>query len=290
MSRPAGSVVEVRGERMISVGIDIGSTTSKALVLDSAKIRAVVIRPSGALPAQTGEEVFRAALAEAGLAETDVEVVATTGYGRRLVDLGDVVMTEIKACAAGVRFLETHRQDDALGDASVPIRTVIDVGGQDTKVIGLTDTGDVADFSMNDKCAAGTGRFLEMLADKLGLSYETFAAEALKSTKPLQMSSTCAVFAESEVIGLLARGEERADIAAAAHHAIASRIASMVRRTGGQPAYGFAGGGAHNAALVEAVGEALNAPVRVLARPQAVVALGAAAVAAERLRKRTDGR
>ena len=252
---------------MISAGVDIGSTTTKAVILDERVVRAAVVLPSGNLPARTAARALALALEESGLTEADVAVIATTGYGRRLADFGDVVMTEIKACADGVLF------GDAPNDA---IHTIIDVGGQDTKVIALDDGGDIEDFSMNDKCAAGTGRFLEMLAHKLEMSYEEFVAEACKSETMLQMNATCAVFAESEVVGMLARGVSKPDIAAAAHDAIATRIASMTRRVGQRGAFCFVGGGARNRALVKAVEENLNQCVYVPDNAQTVTALGAA--------------
>lgn len=252
---------------MIFAGVDIGSTTTKVVLLEDDTIRAARVALSGNLPGRTAAEIFQATLKDAGLSESDVTSVATTGYGRRLADFGDMVMTEIKACAAGALFRP---------GPDGPVHTIIDVGGQDTKVVALDDSGEVEDFSMNDKCAAGTGRFLEMLAHKLQLSYEEFVAEALRSDTMIQMSATCAVFAESEVVGMLARHVNKSDIAAAAHNAIASRVATMTRRVGQRGAFCFVGGGARNDALVRAVQEALNRPIYVPDGAQAVVALGAA--------------
>ena len=265
---------------MISVGVDIGSTTTKAVVLDGDDIRAQIVVPSGNLPGRTAEELLERAMAEAGVGREDVDVIASTGYGRRLVDLGDIVMTEIKACALGALR--------AVPGGGERLHTIIDVGGQDTKVIALADDGDIEDFSMNDKCAAGTGRFLEMLAGKLDMGYEDFVAEALKSDTMIQMNATCAVFAESEVVGLLARKVSKADIAAAAHNAIASRIASMTRRVGQRGSYAFVGGGARNAALVKSVEETLNRPVHVPEDAQTVVALGAAIGAQRKILRRRE--
>lgn len=252
---------------MISAGVDVGSTTTKVVLLEGDVVRASLIAPSANLPGRTAERLYGQALSESGLQESDVAVITTTGYGRRLADLGDIVMTEIKACAIGALFRDAP---------DGPIRTVIDVGGQDTKVVALDDDGDVEDFSMNDKCAAGTGRFLEMLAQKLELSYEEFVAAALESDTMLQMNATCAVFAESEVVGLLARSVPKADIAAAAHNAIASRVASMVRRVGRRGEYCFVGGGACNQALVKALEESVGRSLFVPADAQMIVALGAA--------------
>lgn len=255
---------------MITAGVDIGSTTTKAVILDERRTLAAVLKPSGELPGETAKEVYARAVSEAGLRISDIEVVATTGYGRRLVAFADNVLTEIKACATGVL--------DRVSSGE-PVRTIIDVGGQDTKVITLTDGGDLDDFSMNDKCAAGTGRFLEMLADKLKMSIEEFTAGALASDTTIQMSSTCAVFAESEAVGLLARGVPREEIAAAAHDAIARRIAAMTRRVGAGPPFSLVGGGALNSALARALEKHLAHPMLVPENPQFVIAIGAAVAA-----------
>ena len=259
---------------MLAAGVDIGSTTTKVVLLDGEAVRTSLVVATGSLPGETARQAFRQALERSGTQQGDEDVIATTGYGRRLADFGDVVMTEIRACAVGARRCQAP---------GGPIHTVIDVGGQDTKVVALGDEGEVEDFSMNDKCAAGTGRFLEMLAAKLGLGYEHFVAEALKSDTMLQMNATCAVFAESEVVGMLARKVSTPDIAAAAHNAIASRLSSMVRRVGRRGAYCFVGGGARNAALVKALEEALNHPLYVPPEAQTIVALGAAVGARRKL-------
>lgn len=265
---------------MIAVGLDIGSTTTKAVVLADDGIRAAVIMPTGIRPAESAATIFRQALAAAGMTEGEIGVIGCTGYGRRLAGLGDLVLTEIKACALGVA---------ASPGLDAPIRTVVDVGGQDTKVIALNDQNEVEEFSMNDKCAAGTGRFLEMLAHKLDLSYEEFVEAAMQVDTQLQMNATCAVFAESEVIGMLARNLPKTAIAAAAHNAIAARIGAMVRRVGRRGPYGFVGGGARNQALVKALATCLGHQVLVLDRPQTVIALGAAIGGRRRLEKLAKG-
>ncbi|MFH0964239.1 MAG: acyl-CoA dehydratase activase [Planctomycetota bacterium] len=252
---------------MIYAGIDVGSTTTKAVILDGEEVVGSALLPSADLPGKTALAVYEEALRQAGAGKSDVQAVATTGYGRRLTDLGTLVMTEIKACAAGAL---------ACGAPGGAIHTVIDVGGQDTKVISIDNAGEIDDFSMNDKCAAGTGRFLEVLARRLELSYEEFVSAALTSHTMLQMNATCAVFAESEVVGMLARGIPKADIAAAAHNAIAARIASMVRRVGHRGVYSFVGGGARNQALAKALEESLGASLHVPLQAQLVIALGAA--------------
>jgi len=258
---------------MITAGIDIGSTTSKAVLLDDTRILGSAVIVNVALPSESARLVFEAGLARAGLARERVTAVATTGYGRRLAGFGDFVVTEIKACALGVGFA---------GSPHGPIRTVLDLGGQDTKVIAIGEQGEVQDFAMNDKCAAGTGRFLEMLARKLDLAFDAFIQAALRSQNQIHMNSTCAVFAESEVVSLLARNISKEDIAAAAHQAIAERIGSMVRRVGQQEVIAFVGGGALNQALALKVEESLNKKVYIPESPQTIVALGAAIAAAQR--------
>lgn len=187
-----------------------------------------------------------------------------------------MVITEIKACGLGTSALDCPKGK---------IYTVIDVGGQDTKVITLDDNSRVEDFAMNDKCAAGTGRFLEMLAKKLDMSYEEFIESAGKSENMIHMNSTCAVFAESEVVSLLAKGVDKSDIAAGAHMAIADRISSMIRRVGQKEIVCFTGGGARNQALASAVEESLNKKVFIPDEPQIIVARGAAMAAENKLRK-----
>jgi predicted CoA-substrate-specific enzyme activase len=259
---------------MISAGIDIGSTTTKAVILDESIILSEIVIPSGGLPGDSARRAFELSLEKSGINREKIEAVAMTGYGRRMADFGDMIVTEIKACGYGAYFASPSHNK---------FRTVIDVGGQDTKVISLTDDGEVEDFSMNDKCAAGTGRFLEMLSHKLDLSYEDFVRAALESGTIVHMNSTCAVFAESEVISLLAKGVSRNDIAASAHYAIAERIGSMIRRIGQKTPVCFAGGGAKNTMLVRTVAENLNEELIIPDSPQTIVALGAAIAAQKRI-------
>jgi predicted CoA-substrate-specific enzyme activase len=261
---------------MVTAGLDIGSTTSKAILLQGNTILGQVVIPSVGLPSELAREVFETCCEKSGVDKSEIEAVATTGYGRRNANFGDMVITEIKAAGCGVSLIQPP---------SGRIFTIIDVGGQDTKVIALNEDGDVEDFRMNEKCAAGTGRFLEMLAKKLELEYEEFIEAALRSTKMIHMNSTCAVFAESEVVSLLARGVAKEDIAAAAHTSIAERIGSMIRRIGTKEVLCFTGGGARNKALAQAVEESLNKKVFIPEHPQTIVALGAAFVARDRVQK-----
>ncbi len=260
-------------ETMYTAGIDIGSTTTKAVIFDGTSILASAVQPSGIAPAETAIKVLDAVLAEAKITKDQLASIASTGYGRRLTDLSDKVVTEIKACAAGAVFM---------GTPDGRPNTVVDIGGQDTKVIQLGADGQVTNFVMNDKCAAGTGRFLEVLAMKLEMSYDDFVKVALESTTQIQMNSTCAVFAESEVVSLLARGIKKADIAAAAHASIANRVGSMLRRLDAQTQpYLFVGGGALNAALLKSLEENIGVKLHSHQHAQRAIALGAAVIAQE---------
>ena len=259
---------------MITAGIDVGSTTCKTVLLEGEKVLGQTIIPSGSIPSKSAVEVFDKCCNETGVGKSKIDAVAVTGYGRRLAGFGDMVITEIKACGLGA-----INTPSPLGR----IFTIVDVGGQDTKVISLNETGDVEDFAMNDKCAAGTGRFLEVLAHKLELTYEQFVEVALTSKNMIHMNSTCAVFAESEVVSLLARGIDKADIAAAATNSIADRVCSMMRRVGQKETICFAGGGARNRALVKAVEENINVKIFVPQQPQTMIALGAAIAARDKI-------
>jgi predicted CoA-substrate-specific enzyme activase len=265
---------------MITAGIDVGSTTTKAVFLNEDTILGRIVIPSGSLPARSARDVFEKCSSESGIKQNQIDGIATTGYGRRLADFGDMVITEIMACGCGIALTQP---------SSGKIRTIIDVGGQDTKLIALKEDGDVEDFAMNDKCAAGTGRFLEMLARKLDCTYETFIEAALNSKQMIHMNSTCAVFAESEVVSLLARGVDKNDIAAAAHTAISERIGAVARRMDAREIICFAGGGACNQALIKAIEENLNKKLFIPESPQTIVALGAAVAIRDKLRAKQRG-
>ena len=254
--------------KKIYAGVDIGSTTTKVILFDGEKIVSSSVSPSGINPTKTAQENLGRQLGDLGLDMSNLYCLAATGYGRRLIKNADLVVTEIKACAAGAYFLSTIDGRP---------RTVVDIGGQDTKVIVLDEKGGVANFAMNDKCAAGTGRFLEVLAMKLEMNYDDFVQSAMRSENAIHMNSTCAVFAESEVVSLLARGISKSDIAAAAHNSIAGRVGSMIRRLGVfSPPIFFAGGGALNKALVKALEDNLSSKIHSSVDSQKVVALGAA--------------
>lgn len=239
------------------LGIDLGSRTIKLAAVSGGRLCASHIAPSGFEPHQQARAMLGAYRGRG---------VVATGYGRHLAEkhFAGTTITEIKAHALGARHLFPQ------------CRTLLDVGGQDSKVISLKTDGRVANFQMNDKCAAGTGRFLEMMAGTLGYSLAEFGAAAAESDRPVPINSMCAVFAESEVVSLKNRGIPARDIARAIHLAVVERLAGMLERLGIVGAVAFSGGVANNPFLVAQLEESLKAPVLVPTCPDIVGALGAA--------------
>lgn len=252
---------------MITAGIDIGSLTADAVILGDDRILGYNIIPTGANSETAGRAVFLAALEQAGVSENDIEAIAATGYGRGSVQFADRTITEITCHAMGARRLCPEAV------------SVIDIGGQDSKVIRLTTDGRVDDFSMNDKCAAGTGRFLEVMAGALETNLESLADLSNRSTQQVRISSTCTVFAESEVVSLVAHGVPKEDIIRGLHEAVAERIYGMVRRIRARDPYVMTGGVAKNLGVVRAIEARLKAKLFIPEEPQIVGALGAAIMA-----------
>jgi predicted CoA-substrate-specific enzyme activase len=246
---------------MVSVGIDLGSRTTKVVWLDDGEVARFDLFDTGFDP--LGRVL-------AALSEFPVDAVVATGYGRRLAasEVSCPTVTEIRACARGARHLAPDCE------------SVIDIGGQDTKAIELTGGDGFGRFEMNDRCAAGTGRFLEVMAGALGYTIEEFAAEADEGDRPVPVNSMCTVFAESEVVSLIARGEDRRRIALGLHAATARRVAAMASRIELGRRTLFVGGVALNPSMVRALREELPGTLVVPERPQLAVALGAALIAA----------
>ncbi len=257
---------------MIVAGLDIGSVATKAVILRDDRLFGMSLTRTGAEPAAAAERALAEASAHIVAGRGRVRRVVATGYGRRMVKFADATVTEITACARGAAYFDFGVPPDTA-------RLIVDLGGQDTKVILLDERGIVRDFVMNDKCAAGTGRFLEVMAGVLGVPVEQLGEVSLQSARPAPINSTCTVFAESEVISLIARGERKEDIIAGLHAAIAQRIAQMAAALGEHDIL-FVGGGALNAGVVEALQRALGRKVHVPPCPQHIVALGAALTAA----------
>jgi predicted CoA-substrate-specific enzyme activase len=244
---------------LIYAGLDVGSRTIKLVTFDST-IRDAEVIATGVSPLPRCREL---------LEDKEFTRLVVTGYGRHLVApvLGGDIASEIKTFATGARYLfpECH--------------SVIDIGGQDCKVILLSEEGEVRKFEMNDRCAAGTGRFLEIMADTLETSVADVGNLALSASRNISINSLCTVFAESEVISLIARGEEPGAIALALHEAIATRIHTMIRRVGIKEKTVFAGGGSYNRCLVKLLEQKLKINLIVPESPQTVGALGAAILA-----------
>ena len=261
---------------MIYAGIDIGSITAKAALIvkenDTAPpaLLGTLVIPTGFDPASAAERAFSRLLEQTGTVRSSVEKIVATGYGRNAVELADKAMTEIICHGAGAHF-------------STPgIRGIIDVGGQDSKAIALDDSGRVENFAMNDKCAAGTGRFLEVMAKALELDLYQLGPMGLRSESPAKISSICTVFAESEVISMIAARESRENIIAGIHEAAAARVAGLASKIKLRAPVVMTGGVAKNIGMVKALERRLDCEILVGKSPQENGAIGAAVLAATR--------
>jgi len=262
---------------MIVGGCDVGSATGKAVIMRDGEIISYDIIPSTTKPEVTARTVMDKALKKAGLSSiTDLDYIVGTGYGRLKVPFANENISEITCHARGAQWLLPT------------VRTVVDIGGQDCKVMSLGEKGKVLEFVMNDRCAAGTGRFFEAMARALDCSLQGLSKLALQGKNPATISSQCSVFAESEVITLVNEGKELSDIVAGLHASIASRLNSMVRKVGLVEDVVLTGGCAKNDGLAKALEEKLGMSVKKLpVDPQIAGAIGAALIAAERVSKQT---
>jgi (R)-2-hydroxyacyl-CoA dehydratese activating ATPase len=252
-------------------GVDVGSTQTKAVVVDAA--RRIVGRSliaTGANVVLAAQNAFAAACEEGGIPESDVAFVVGTGYGRYKVDFGNAQVTEICCHARGA------------AEMFPGTRTVLDMGGQDTKAIRIQAGGDVLDFCMNDKCAAGTGRFLQSAAVALEIPLDALGEHALAGQRPVNITTTCTVFAESEVLSWLARGKKIDDILLGVHRSIAQRSIALLRRVGVEEEITFTGGVTRNEAMVAVLNEMLGTTMNVGEESHYMGALGAALFALER--------
>jgi predicted CoA-substrate-specific enzyme activase len=252
---------------MITCGIDVGSITTKAALAKDGQVIADMVVFTGYNARLAGEKVFNEILQQSGLTRTSIDSLIATGYGRNSLDFADKAITEITCHAAGAHYLNPN------------VRSVIDIGGQDSKAIALNATGSPLNFAMNDKCAAGTGRFLEVMARALEVDLDSFGDVALKAQQPSSISSLCTVFAESEVISLIANGEKRENIIAGIHDAIAARVVTMANRVGLNPKVMMTGGVAKNRGVVRALEHKIGLKIEVSAKSQATGAIGAAILA-----------
>jgi len=256
---------------MICAGIDAGSRTIKVVLLDERNLEVVAAATMDQGVEQDGLalELLQRLLNENGIGREDLRAVVATGYGRKLIRVADGTITEVTCQAWGVR----HQVPDA--------RTIVDIGGQDSKLLRLSGDGNVEDFVMNDRCAAGTGHFLEVLATRLGVRLGSLGELAARSRKPAMISSMCVVFAETEIIGLLASGTLPEDIVAGVQASIATRVVTMGGRNVASPIL-FTGGVALVPGMDAALRSALDQPVTIAPHPQLTGALGAAILASRR--------
>jgi len=259
---------------MIAAGVDVGAATAKTVIMADSEIIAHAIIPTGYNVARAAEEVTGAALKQAGLSLTDLNYIVATGYGRNGVSFAHKTASEIICHARGVNF------------SMEAARTVIDIGGQDSKVIGVREDGTVSDFVMNDKCAAGTGRFLEVMAGVLGLDIEEMGPISLTSDEPCLISSTCTIFAETEMVSLRADGRTREDLVAGIHRAVASRVMVMGRTVGYKEQVVFTGGVAKNIGIKNSLEAGIGLPILIPEEPQIMGALGAALLAGSEFSRR----
>ena len=254
-----------------AAGIDVGSTQTKSVIVnDKLEIVARSLIDTGANVTKAGERGFTDALKTSGIRREEVVYVVGTGYGRYKVTFGDTQITEISCHAKGASYLFPAT------------RTVIDMGGQDAKGIKVGEGGDVKDFVMNDKCAAGTGRFLAQAAEALALPLDDIGEISLRAKNPVRLTTVCTVFVESDIISYLAQGKKIEDILGGVHSAIAARTISLVRRVGIEAEVTFTGGVSRNTGMVRALEDKLGMKLNVSPDSHFVGALGASIFALER--------
>jgi predicted CoA-substrate-specific enzyme activase len=258
----------------IAAGVDVGSTQTKAVILsdtDGIKILARALVDTGASVQKAAERAFDKCCSEAGMQAGDVGYIVGTGYGRYKISFGNAQMTEISCHAKGAQFL------------CPGTRTVIDMGGQDSKAISVGPNGEVLDFVMNDKCAAGTGRFLANAAEVMGIGLDEIGPLSLKATRPVKIATVCTVFVESDILSYLAQGKKGEDILGGVHLAIAKRTVSLARRLNIEPEITMTGGVALNIGMVRALEEVLGRKMEISPDAHFMGALGAALFAIEKL-------
>ncbi|MGE5678213.1 MAG: acyl-CoA dehydratase activase [Pseudomonadota bacterium] len=249
---------------MVSIGIDIGSVCAKAVAFDG-EIAGRLLMPTGWNPKETGQELYKRLINSTGINETEITAVVATGYGRVSVPFATKKVTEITCHAKGASYLYPDT------------RTVIDVGGQDSKVISIDEKGNVLEFMMNDKCAAGTGRFLQVMANVLGTEVDQLELLA-EGTVPRDINSMCAVFAESEIISLLSQGTAKEAVASGILHSISNKITHLTSRVTLRDRVLFTGGVSHNRLIGDIISKKLKCNVETHQDSQYAGAIGAAII------------
>lgn len=255
---------------MLFAGIDIGSVFTKAVLMKNGKVIAFEVVPSGGNYGKAAERVMSQVLSRIGAFSEDITGTVATGLGASGISLASRQISDISCQARGVNYLFPAA------------RTVIDIGGQSSKVIRVDSEGNVVDFAISEKCAAGSGRFLQVIARILGIELKDIGPLSLKSKQPVEFSTGCAVFAESETISRIAEGAVKEDILAGVHKAIAAKISSLTKRVGLVSESVLTGGGAKDSGLVQRIGEELRTKILVPEEPLITAALGAACFASLR--------
>ena len=255
------------------LGIDVGSGYSKAVVLEDGVVRSYAVIPSGGDYRKAGAAAAKEALDRAGITRANVVRTFAAGYGGSMVDFADDTSTDISCHAIGVHHLFPS------------VKTVMDIGAQYSRAIRLDDAGRIANFIMNEKCAGGSGKFLQVAARILHMNVSDIGELSLKAQKPVEFTTGCAVFAESEAVSRISEGASPADILAGIHNAMASKIVTLAMRVGLAPDYAVTGGGAMDIGLVNSIGAELGTKPLVPAHPQTTAALGAALLAWEQTKK-----
>jgi predicted CoA-substrate-specific enzyme activase len=255
-----------------AAGVDVGSTQTKAVIIDEAgRIVGRSLMDTGANVTRAAETAFQEALRDADRLEEEVGFIVGTGYGRYKVTFGNTQVTEISCHGRGAVHMFPGT------------RTVVDMGGQDTKAIRVSETGEILDFCMNDKCAAGTGRFLGAASAALDIPLDELGPTALRGQRAVKISTTCTVFAESEILSWLGKGKKIEDILLGVHQSIGARSAGLLRRVGVESEVTFTGGVARNVAMIETLNERLGVAVNVSEESHFMGAMGAALFALDHI-------
>ncbi|TDA67543.1 MAG: 2-hydroxyglutaryl-CoA dehydratase [Clostridia bacterium] len=258
---------------MVVAGIDIGSRIAKAAIMEAGSIVSYAVLDTGLDSTQTAMKVLRLAASKAGATASDIQYIVATGYGRVLVEFADEMVSEIACHAKGVNYYFPSA------------RTVLDVGGQDSKVINCDEKGRVVSFAMNDKCAGGTGRFLETMADLLQLPLDKMSMLSLKAAKPVPLSSHCVIYEKSEVLLKLRQGVPKYDLVAGIYESLVTRIMDLLAKVSLQEDFVFGGGVARNIGLFTKLQERLGVGAKTIPEPVIQGAVGAAVLAGERMRE-----
>ena len=257
--------------KIIVAGVDIGSTTSKAVLIEDQKIISRRIISTGAESIKAADRIINEALNDARILIKDVKYIVATGYGRVIVPYADETVTELSCHAKGATWLFPS------------VKTILDMGGQDCKAIRCDEKGNLQNFMMNDKCAAGTGRFLELMARIIGLSLDDLGALSFGAEKEAKINSTCAVFAKTEITTLIREGHEIREVVAGLNSAVSARVYSLLRGVGVAPEFMITGGIGKNVGIVRKIEERVGLKAIIPEEPQIVGALGAALIAHDRL-------